>query len=325
MVVWKEFKCAEYRGIAFNITSCKGTDTMMRRGKKDKTIRNISVSELLDGFTDIVVDEDSSRDTGMTDEEYVKLMLKKEAAKKQAKPQEKQGAADTDKEDTNNRAIQETSENCTNCFYCARVMKVGDTLLCACTNSLRELEARYFEFKWWVLCQNHAGCWEGNPDRGRDRIQKHSIKPKTREGQEIETVETQLRTKDPTSSTSDTTETISKRFEPEIPTPEVEAAVKFLRDEIISSSSKREALQTIEKYRKETPVRRKKKPEKPVSSEKTSLMKKCQNCYFCVAERTIGGSYWCHCTNLSRTTEERPGKSWVKGRINLPCWKSREE
>jgi hypothetical protein len=188
-----------------------------------------------------------------------------------------------DNEDKNNNDVEEFVPSCTNCFYCARVIKAGNSLLCACTNGQRELEARFFDFKWWVLYQSHARCWK--------------IDPKKRE----------------------------KQFEPEMLTPEAEVVVESLRDEIISSSSKREALQTLEKYRKMPPARKDKKPKKPRVSKKAVSLRGCQNCYYCVTERSLSGSSWCHCSNPGRSIEANPGTPWVKSRLNLPCWKARQD
>jgi len=293
----------------------------MRRGKKTKTIEDISISELFDNFVDLDVVEDTLRTTGMTDEEYVTLMLKKEAKKTSEKIRKESDTPTTDEEDKNTHIIEEVFECCTSCFNCVRVIKVENTELCACTNSQRELEARYFDFRWWVLCQNHAGCWKSKSKKGLDITHGTLIDLDSEEDKKTKEMEIQQDDDDMTRPTIYAIETSSDVVEPEIPTPETEAAVEFLRDEIISNSSKREALQTLEKYRKALPVKREKKPEKPIVSEKASPVKRCQNCYFCVAERNIGGSCWCHCTNPGRSTKESPGKSWVKSRLNLPCWR----
>jgi hypothetical protein len=295
---------------------------IMRRGKKTRTIGDISISKLLDDFVDLDVVDDTLRTTGMTDEEYITLMLKKEARKRLDRFRKEPDIVTTDEEDTNNNIIKEVFEKCTSCFYCARIIKVGESVLCACTNSQRELEARYFDFKWWVSCQNHVGCWKSNPNRDFDAILRRRIELRLEVGQKE--IEKEVKTDDANlpRPTIEIIETSSDVLEPEIPTPETEAAVKFLRDEITTSSSKREALQTLQKYRKAALVKREKKPDTPVVSEESSLVKRCQNCYFCAAERIIGGSCWCHCTNVGRSTTESSGKPWVKSRLNLPCWKT---
>jgi hypothetical protein len=88
---------------------------------------------------------------------------------------------------------------------------------------------------------------------------------------------------------------------------------------------KKEAKKTLEKYRKDSPIIQEEpriKPEQPVVSEKLFQLRNCQSCYYCVGTRKVGGSWWCHCTNPGRSSEcEMQIQSWVKGRLNLPCWK----
>jgi len=107
-------------------------------------------------------------------------------------------------------------------------------------------------------------------------------------------------------------------------TGRMKASVEFLQSEVKSSESKRAARKTLEKYRKDQPIS-KKKEVTPVISEKRAPIKRCQNCYFCIGERKVSGSCWCHCTNPARSTHEVAKGSWVKSRMNLPCWKPPQE
>ena len=188
-----------------------------------------------------------------------------------------------DKQEEESNNDEEITRNCNNCFYCVRIVQAGDHLLCACINGERELEARFFDFKWWVLCQNDARCWKSDPKKQE------------------------------------------KQLETEMPTPSSEAIMVSLGDEIISSSSKRDALQTLEKYRRNFPTQRKEKPRKSAVSEKANSERNCHNCYFCVTERNISGACWCHCSNPARSVEVSPGIPWVESKPDLPCWKSRQE
>lgn len=96
-------------------------------------------------------------------------------------------------------------------------------------------------------------------------------------------------------------------------------------EEYLSKLHKKEAKKTLQKYRRDEPISQeepRKRSERPVVSEKITQMRKCQNCYYCVATRKVGGSWWCHCTNLGRSTEsDIQTQSWVKSKLNLPCWK----
>jgi hypothetical protein len=252
----------------------------------------------------------------MTDEEYVQLMLKKEAKKKIAKAKREPKKTKEERREERKTDVEDFSENCQTCFYCARVIKVGESLLCACTNRERKLEARYFNYKWWVICQDNPGCWKSSPKSNTDAILRRKSEPladsaKVQPDDELPVTSDQLIRKPP--------EVLTELD------PETEMALAFLRDEVISSSSKRKALETIEKYRKDPPTKRPRKKKTPVLSEKIPPVKKCQNCYYCAAQRTIGGSCWCHCSNPGRSIEAISGKAWIKSQLNLPCWKPMQE
>ena len=96
-------------------------------------------------------------------------------------------------------------------------------------------------------------------------------------------------------------------------------------EEYLMRLHKREAKKTLEKYKRDEPLNLSAsapKPEPPVVSEKMSQVRKCQNCYYCIASRKVSGSWWCHCTNPGRSTEcEVQTHSWVTSKLNLSCWK----
>ena len=104
----------------------------------------------------------------------------------------------------------------------------------------------------------------------------------------------------------------------------MKASVEFLQDEVKSSESKSAARKTLEKYRKD-PAISTGKERAPIISEKRAPIKRCQNCYFCVKEKKVSGSCWCHCSNPGRSTHAVAKGSWVKSRMNLPCWKAPED
>jgi hypothetical protein len=107
-------------------------------------------------------------------------------------------------------------------------------------------------------------------------------------------------------------------------TGRMKASVEFLQGEVKANESKHAARKTLEKYRREIPVGTKKKVA-PIISEKQAPLKRCQTCYFCVGEKKVSGSCWCHCTNQARSTHAVAKGSWVKSRMNLPCWKAPQE
>jgi len=293
----------------------------MGREKKTKTVKDVSLSELLDDFVNLDVVEDPQSVTGLTDEDYINMMLKKEAKRKITQLSQELDSSTSEKTMEKNADVEEIFESCQGCFYSTRVVRVVETLLCACTNSERELEARYSNYKWWVISQKKPRCWRSPPKSAIDAILRRRIELYSEDGQNIERREVQLDEANPIRPVAGDTKISSVSIEATELTPKTQAAVEFLRDELITSSSRRGALKTLEKYRKELPVVREKKKEKPVISEKMSPMRRCQNCYFCVAKRSFNGVYWCHCSNPGRSIEASPGISWVKSRLNLPCWK----
>ena len=98
-------------------------------------------------------------------------------------------------------------------------------------------------------------------------------------------------------------------------------------EDYVSMMLKKGARRTIDKHRRNEPVDQspKKKSEPPVISEKMPTVKRCQNCYFSVQEKKLSGSYWCHCTNIGRSTNVVSKGSWVKSQLNLPCWKPTQD
>ncbi|MFX1579834.1 MAG: hypothetical protein ACFFBJ_09330 [Promethearchaeota archaeon] len=109
------------------------------------------------------------------------------------------------------------------------------------------------------------------------------------------------------------------------PRPESRPAEDPWSEEYLTKLHKREARKTLDKYRRDEPIvseQPKPREESPVVSEKMSQIRKCQSCYYCTGTRKVGGSWWCHCTNPGRSTEcELQTQSWVKSKLNLPCWK----
>lgn len=60
----------------------RGSEVVMRWRKRTKTIDDISVEKLLDDFASFHVEDDSKRMNDIDDDEYVSMMLKKDANRK---------------------------------------------------------------------------------------------------------------------------------------------------------------------------------------------------------------------------------------------------
>ena len=105
--------------------------------------------------------------------------------------------------------------------------------------------------------------------------------------------------------------------------PRNEAVDSFFREETVAVH-KHKALETLKKYRKEKPLDLKQSMESPIKSDKLAPMRKCESCYFCVDNKRVGGSSWCHCTNVGRSTDTAIVVAWVRSRLNAPCWRRPE-
>jgi hypothetical protein len=101
-------------------------------------------------------------------------------------------------------------------------------------------------------------------------------------------------------------------------------AVDFVQEEMGASDAERRLSEALEDYCKSQQTERK-KSEPHFYNDNILLLKRCQNCYFCVGERNRNGSVWCLCTNPSRCPEVEIDDSWVKSELNLPCWKAPED
>ncbi|MHA1136794.1 MAG: hypothetical protein ACTSSE_09920 [Candidatus Thorarchaeota archaeon] len=94
-------------------------------------------------------------------------------------------------------------------------------------------------------------------------------------------------------------------------------AVDFLQDEMGTSDTEQKLIEALERYKKPT-----ERAIKMFSNDNVLVLKRCQNCHYCVGERNRNGSTWCLCTNFDRSTDVEIEDSWVKSAINLLCWKT---
>jgi len=101
-------------------------------------------------------------------------------------------------------------------------------------------------------------------------------------------------------------------------------AVDFIQDEMGTSDTERKLVEALERYSKPTETSQKKSGP-PMYNENVLVLKRCQNCHYCVGEQNRNGSVWCLCTNPDRSTEVEIDDSWVKSGINLSCWKTLQD
>jgi hypothetical protein len=91
---------------------------------------------------------------------------------------------------------------------------------------------------------------------------------------------------------------------------------------------KRKALDTLKKYRKDNPIitPRKRGKKAVIRSSKSTTIKRCQNCYYSTSSRKLGANWWSTCTNAVKSIEGRPNTFlWVESKLNLSCWKGKDQ
>jgi len=98
-------------------------------------------------------------------------------------------------------------------------------------------------------------------------------------------------------------------------------AVNFVQDEMGVSESEQRLVEALDRYRKMVESKRVLPQD---SNDGVLVLKRCQNCYFCIGERPRKGAVWCLCNNPDRTPDVETDDSWVKNSINLSCWRPRE-
>lgn len=96
-------------------------------------------------------------------------------------------------------------------------------------------------------------------------------------------------------------------------------AVDFLQDEMGESDAERKLVEALERYKKPEPTIRR------FSNDNVLVLKRCQNCHYCVGERNRNSSVWCLCINLDRSPDVEIEDSWVKSGINLSCWNAPQD
>ncbi len=105
---------------------------------------------------------------------------------------------------------------------------------------------------------------------------------------------------------------------------QMKEAVDFVQDEMGTSDAERKLAEALEEYAKSTETT-KKRSDPLVYNDNILVLKRCQNCFFCVGEKNRNGSLWCLCTNPDRSTNVEIENSWVKSKLNLSCWKTPQD
>ena len=242
----------------------------MRNRKKHKTIDDFSVAQLLDDFIKVNVQDSGRAPKDIDDEDYIRMMLKKDALKKLERTKrithaQKDNEVSTPQSDT-----------------------IDD-----------DIRRRFF------------------PDISQTPIKKKSPaieKKKPSEKKEVP-VENGIVEQILDSIVVKDVSGLAARMR---------EAVDFVQNEMGTSEAERRLIEALEECNKPTEPC-KKKSETLMYNDNVLLLKRCQNCHFCSGEKKRNGSAWCLCTNSDRTTDVEIEDSWVKSKLNLPCWKAPEE
>lgn len=254
------------------------------------------MTNLLEEFADPDSAPSTPSHHDLSDDEYTKMMVRKEKEHKLARILRRNEFESKAEESDRLPEIPEGS--CPSCYFCTIIKRIGPSVYCVCVNPSRLVEGMYYDHRIWVRSESDLACHK-EPDSDAHDIPNLSM------------------------------QTSAKMLERTSKTSEDEARnmmVDSLFKEEILAVQKHKALETLNKYRKDTPplLKKKKKQEEPVVSERMTPFKKCENCYFCVENKIIGNSSWCHCTNLARSSDTSTASSWVRSRINARCWKKEE-
>lgn len=229
----------------------------MHNKKKQKTIDDYSVSQLLDDFIKEDVQVNGRSLNEIDDEEYIRMMLKKDALRK----------------------LERTKRD----LQIQEHRKASSTQSDTIDDDLRK---RFF------------------PEVSEKQAKK-KLPPKERESSPdddiVEEILDSIVVKDVSGLAA-----------------RMKEAVDFLQEEMGESEAERKLVEALEEYRKSKPSA----SAQSMHNDNVLLLKRCQNCHFCVGEKNRKGSVWCLCTNLDRSAEVEIDDSWVKSELNLSCWKA---
>ena len=241
----------------------------MRNRKKNKTIDDFSVSQLLDDFIKVDVQVKGRSTREIDDEDYIRMMLKKDAKMKLERTK---------------RFAQDHGEVST---------RQRDTI----DDSIRQ---RFF------------------PDV--------SERPIERELPQVEEKKPPEKKELPPEENGFVEEILDSIVVKDVSglAAQMRQAVDFVQDEMGTSESERRLIEALEECMK--PAGCVEKTSNPsMYNDNVLLLKRCQNCYFSVGEKKVSGAVWCRCTNPDRSTDVEFEDSWVKSKLNLPCWKAPQD
>jgi len=330
----------------------------MPKRTRDRSIKDLSAAKLLDDFIELESSQEDSTRPRMTDDEYINMMLQKEAERELLRKGIDPSCAilnDSKLEKDEDKPPPEIPEGlCPSCHYCTIIRRIGVAVYCVCANPNREPEGMYYDHRVWVRSEPNLECHKESPTQKfkkevRQIFEKHmlqlvndeSVPILTKEkvtieekiegpklkfqnfvDEQVELVESTSEVKD--LEESDVTTVSIKPPDPRGRIVENELVEDFLHKDSVALHKHR-ALETLKKYRREQPVDIVRKAKDGlIVSEKMAPLKRCETCYFCVDTKRVGGTNWCHCTHVGRTRDTITAASWVRSKINTKCWKREE-
>ena len=249
----------------------------MRNRKKNKTIDDFSVSQLLDDFLKVDALVSGRAPKEVDDEDYIRMMLKKDVQKKLERTK---------------RETQVPTHHVTSDPH-------SDTI----DDNIRR---RFF------------------PDVREKPVEKEQ--PKEEKEQPVIEKEQPPEKKELPPDNGIVAEILDSIEVKDISglTAQMKNAVDFVQEEMGTSESERRLIEALEECMKPAGCE-KKKSDPLMYNDNILLLKRCQNCYFCVGEKNRNGSVWCLCTNPDRSTDVEIKDSWVKSKLNLSCWKTPQD
>ena len=90
----------------------------MEGRRRPRTIGDVSVTSLLDDFVDPDVEDESKRQHEMDDDEYISMMLKKDAQRQLDRVEREAEQTEMDEETATDEDLEEIFESCQSCCHC---------------------------------------------------------------------------------------------------------------------------------------------------------------------------------------------------------------
>ncbi|MFW9768636.1 MAG: hypothetical protein ACFFF9_00535 [Candidatus Thorarchaeota archaeon] len=141
----------------------------MTRDKK--LAKDTPASKLLEDFVDSDLIPDDSAHRKMSDDEYIEMMLRKEAERKTLRSRRDKSLSEETHMESENEVIPEIPEgSCPSCYYCTIIRRIGSSVYCVCANPKRTIDGMYYDYRIWVKSELDLACHREPPLRGVQKL-----------------------------------------------------------------------------------------------------------------------------------------------------------